>query len=118
VFNPAVALGEGDWENGSVMTGCDGDSPLRAPQDVLDTLNNVDSLAKSVLRALRQVVNNAMTKQERLDPEAEFVNDNGRTLSRMQIFRYGWKEGAEIESTEDGYVVNGETYQHVSGGGE
>lgn len=118
VFNPAVALGEGDWENGSVMTGGDGASPVDTPEDVLDTLNNVDSLAKSVLRALRQVVNSAMTKQEGLDPEEEFVNDDGRTLSRMQIFRYGWKEGAEIESVEDGYIVNGEQYRPVTHEGE
>ena len=54
-----------------------------------------------------------MTKQERLDPDAEFVNDGGRTLTRMQIFRYEWKEGAEIESVDDGYIVNGEKYRPV-----
>jgi hypothetical protein len=59
-----------------------------------------------------------MTKEERLDPEEEFVNDSGRTLTRMQFFRYGWKEGAEIESVEDGYLVNGEKYRPVNDEGE
>ena len=59
-----------------------------------------------------------MTKQERLDPDAEYVNDSGRTLRRMQIFRYGWKEGADIESVEDGYIINGEKYRPVTDEGE
>jgi len=54
----------------------------------------------------------------RLDPDEEFANTDGRILSRMQIFRYGWKEGAEIETVEDGYIVNGEMYERVSDGDE
>jgi hypothetical protein len=116
VFNPAVAFGEGGWENGSINTGGDGNSPLETPEDVLDRIDNIEPLAKSVTRTLRRAVNNAMAKNERLDPDEEFVNGNGRTLRRMQIFRYGWKEGAEIETVEDGYIVNGEIYERVSDG--
>ena len=32
----------------------------------------------------------------------------------MQIFRYVWKEGADIESVEDGYIINGEMYRRVN----
>jgi hypothetical protein len=118
IFNPAVALGEGDWENGSVMTDGDGDSPLETPEDVLETISNVETLAKSVLSALRAAVNSTMSKQDGLDPDERFENDEGRTLTRMQIFRYGWKEGADIESVEDGYMVNGEHYRSVNNGDE
>ena len=59
-----------------------------------------------------------MSKQERLDPEEEFVNEDGRTATRMQLFRYEWKEGADIESVEDGYIVNGEKFRPVINEGE
>jgi len=59
-----------------------------------------------------------MTKEERLDPEEEFVNDDGRTATRMQLFRYEWKEGANIEPVEDGYLVNGKKYRPVNDEGE
>lgn len=57
-----------------------------------------------------------MTGDERLDPDEKFQNAEGRTRTCMQIFRFGWKEGAEIESVEEGYVVNGELYRRVKDG--
>jgi len=113
VFNPAVALGDGDWENGSIDTGGDGDSPLETPEDVLQTIDNVQALAKTILSAIRMAVGDTMNKDDGLDPDQEFQNDTGRTLTRMKMFRMGWKEGIPLESTDEGYLLDGELFRPV-----
>ena len=120
IFNPYLALGQGDWENGSIMTDGSGDSPIESPEDVLDVLSDVDSLAKNLVNQLAALLDKTMKQdEERLDPQQEFEGeDSGRVLSRMNLFRYGWKEGADVEavdenSAENGYVVNGERFVPV-----
>lgn len=117
IFNPYLALGQGDWENGSIDTEGSGESPIDGPEEVLDVLSNVDSLAKNLVNQLAALLDKTMKQnEERLDPQQEFEGeDSGRILSRMNLFRYGWKEGADIEaiddnSNESGYIVNGERF--------
>ena len=54
-----------------------------------------------------------MSENGGLDPEQEFENEAGRTLTRMQMFRAGWKEGIPLESTDDGYLFDGTLYRPV-----
>lgn len=51
------------------------------------------------------------------NPDSQYQNEDGRVLRWEQIVRYGWKEGGEIERTEDGVLVDGELYRPVSDGG-
>lgn len=47
-----------------------------------------------------------------LDPDTEFVSvDGNRTLKWRQIAYGAWKEGIDVEPTEDGYIVGGEEYE-------
>jgi hypothetical protein len=81
-------------------------------------LLDTDSLVKNIINQLAALLDKTMKQNdERLDPQQEFEGeDSGRILSRINLFRYGWKEGADIEavdgdSDENGYIVNGELYE-------
>jgi hypothetical protein len=95
-----------------------GDSPIESPESILDVFLDIDSLVKNIINQLVALLYITMKQNdERLDPQQEFeCEDSGRILSRMNLFRYGWKEGADIEvvdgdSDENGYIVNGERYE-------
>ena len=45
-----------------------------------------------------------------------YQNESGRVLSWKQMCYYGWKEGSEIEQTEDGVLVDGDLYRPVFDG--
>lgn len=47
-----------------------------------------------------------------------YRNDDGRTLSFFQIAKLGVLEGAEVEQTEEGFIVDGDVYEPVRDEGE
>jgi hypothetical protein len=116
IFNPYLALGQGKWDEGSVKTGGTGESPVETPEDVRQVLSDVDSLAKRFSDRIAALAGRVMKQDERVDPDREFEGqDTGRIRDRMNIFRYGWREGADIEDVEDrdAYIVEGELYEPV-----
>lgn len=52
------------------------------------------------------------------DTMTTYRSDEGRTLSFFQIAMLGVKEGAEVEQTEEGFLVDGEVYEPVRDKGE
>lgn len=50
------------------------------------------------------------------NPDSKYQNEDGRVLRWEQVVRYGWKEGGEIERTEDGALVDGDLYHPVLDG--
>jgi hypothetical protein len=55
-----------------------------------------------------------MTEKDTTPPaDRQYENDVGETLRWRQIAYYGWKEGADIEQTDDGILVDGELYRSV-----
>ena len=108
VFNPKVALGDGDWENGSVGTGGDGDSPLQDadPDDILQTLNELSSVTSEAA-----VVD--MKEDSESAADDVFESPDGDRLSRRKIGYRGWKEG-DVEADGDAFVVGGVRYEPVA----
>ena len=54
-------------------------------------------------------------KNTTLPADRQYENDAGETRRWRQIAYYGWKEGADIEQTDDGILVDGELYRPVDG---
>lgn len=109
VFNPKVALGDGDWENGSVDTGGDGDSPLNDadPEEILQTLNVIDSVT-SEAEVIDVKENDGDGDESAADDM--FESPDGDRLSRRKIGYRGWKEG-DVEADGDAFVVGGVRYE-------
>jgi len=45
---------------------------------------------------------------------AVFESESGRQLSYRQIGFASWKQGIPVERVENGFLVNGERYEHIS----
>ena len=110
VFNPKVALGDGNWDDGSVSTGGDGDSPLNDadPDEILETLNVLDSVTSEA----RGVLMRQETEDGGSAADDVFENDDGETLTRRQIGYRGWKEGG-VETDGEAFLVGGVRYEPV-----
>lgn len=109
VFNPKVALGDGDWENGSVDTDGDGDSPLNdaSPEEILQTLNVIDSVTSEA-----EVIGVKENDDGESAADDMFESPDGDRLSRRKIGYRGWKEG-DVEADGDAFVVDGVRYEPI-----
>lgn len=107
IFN----LGTEDY----IPTGGKGESPLEGPEDVRETLANIESLSEKILHALSPVVNPVTKEAETsmTDKTTTYQGESGKKRTFFQIAMLGVKEGWEIIQTDDGFVVEGELYTPV-----
>lgn len=116
VFNPKMALGDGDWENGSVSTYDEdqeghGESPLDGPEDIKEFVENrVDSIAKLLTASRPDVF--VMSKSDVLYYEAE----DGDRLYPDQVARGMQHHSGRFESTEEGIIYEDTLYEAVQDG--
>lgn len=94
IFNPKVA-DESGWDEGEIVIGGDGESPVSDPQDIRDLLSDVDTLTKGV---------KSMTKQNR---DRLFVSDEGKTLTFEEIALTAMKTDKTVEDHEEGVLLDG-----------
>ncbi len=45
----------------------------------------------------------------------KFASDEGRIITRHQVGMSVWKEGATVEQTDSGHLVNGVEYRQIAG---
>lgn len=109
IFNPKTALGEGNWDEGLVDTGGDGDSPLNgaSPEEVLETLNELDSITAQARGVIMKQGDETETETHEDDV---FESDDGETLTRNAIVR-SKVHGEDVERDGDAFVVNGTRYE-------
>lgn len=106
IFNPKLALGDDNWEDGSIMTDGSGNSPIETPEDALNVIRNIDNLAKHLVKLRTQFM-----KQEYPHLERQYRGqDTRRVLTGRQIGYWAWRGGARVTTADDGYVVNGERF--------
>jgi tRNA nucleotidyltransferase/poly(A) polymerase len=106
IFNPKIALGDGDWDNGSIMTGGSGNSPIETPEEALNVIQNIEHLAKHLVKMRTQFM-----KQEYPHLERRYRGqDTGRVRTGWQIGFWAWKGGARVTSEDEDIIVNGERF--------
>jgi len=90
---------ETDWEEGFVETGGDGESPIDEPDEVLDALEEVESLVK---RKLKQ------QEVTQMDMGVVYETESGRRLTGSQIAYMALHGEIKPRFGEQGFMIDGE----------
>lgn len=108
ILNPKLALGDGNWEEGTVQT-YDGDGVgeprIEGVDEVAEVVSDLESLSAPVDAPVATTARGSGSR-----PYHEYVGETGRRLTPERLFHHVRAGAGTVERTADGVVVDGERY--------